>query len=87
MADTLCCVNLDVGEVFGICIMAKFLIIFFRRYFWLKYMLALQLYIFLFRSSYLWMCPLPVLTIFRGGFQVVFSIINRNIYFYKHFLL
>ena len=41
------------GEVFGFFILAKFGIIFLRRHFRLKYILALQLFILLIRSSYL----------------------------------
>jgi hypothetical protein len=52
MVVAFCCVNLDAGEIFGIFIMAKFGITFFRIHFCLKYMLALHVYIFLFRPSY-----------------------------------
>jgi hypothetical protein len=67
MVDAFCCADLDAGEIFGIFIMAKFGIIFFRIHFRLKYMLALRFHIFLFRSSYLWMCPWLVLIIFIWG--------------------
>ena len=42
MVVAFCCVNCEAGEVFGIFILAKFRIIFLRRHFLLKYMLALQ---------------------------------------------
>jgi hypothetical protein len=48
MVVAFCCVNFEAGEVLGIFILAKFGIILIRRYFLLKYMLAFQLYIFLF---------------------------------------
>jgi hypothetical protein len=49
------CVNLDAGEVFDILILAKWGIILLRRHLWLIYVLALQLYIIIFRFSYWWM--------------------------------
>jgi len=52
VTDTLCCVNFEAGEVFGTFILAKLGIMLLWRNLWLKYILALQLCIFLFRFSY-----------------------------------
>ena len=52
--DTLCCVNFEAGEVFGTLILAKLGIMLLWRHLWLKRVLVLQLYIFLFRFSYWW---------------------------------
>jgi hypothetical protein len=59
----LCCVNVEAGEVFGIKPLIHFEIILFRRHFWLKNMLALQLYSFLFTFWYWWMCARLAFTI------------------------
>jgi len=44
--DTLCCLNFEAGDVFGTFILAKLGIMLLWRHLWLKYILALQLYIF-----------------------------------------
>ena len=53
--DDLCSVNLETLEVFGILILAKLGLMLLWRHLWLKYVLTLKLYIFLFRFSYWWM--------------------------------
>jgi len=53
-----CCVNFEAGEVFGIFILAKFWIVFLRRYFSLKYMLAFQFHVFSFLGLHIYGCVL-----------------------------
>jgi hypothetical protein len=72
----LCCLNFEVGEVFGILILANFGIILFRRNVYLKYMLVLQLYHFLFKCWYWWMCAGLAFTVFKQGIAIYSSYHN-----------
>jgi hypothetical protein len=63
--DALCFVKFEAGEVLGILILTYIGNIFLRRQFWLKYMLALQLHIFLCKFSVLVDECLP-------GFYIIF---------------
>ena len=71
-----CCVNLDAGKYLVFLSLHNLRLDFFQRHFWLQLILALQLHVFLSRSSYLWMYPWMKLMILPNCIpKNIFSII------------